>query len=140
MLARSLPPLSSANTAAEEARHRLIGTPDLHLHEKGLIAGAPLINALHLSLVDIIPCIGTTNDVCSLLAGELFAFKIGFLQVELVWTGAAFEAMRASAAVNCVSGLSWVACDGEHVAAGWADWMVLALQLGTKRVKTNRVT
>lgn len=102
----------TAGHALVEACHRLISTADLDLEERGLVAITPIIGALDLALLRIVPGAGAAKDIFPLDTLIHSSREDGLGDVVLEGAGAALEAVG-----SCV-------CegDGEDVCAMGADW------------------
>jgi len=88
-----LTPPITARHALEEARHRLVSTPDLHLEESRLLAVASLGGTLRARFLRVVPGSRPAEDVLSLLALEDAAGEDGFGDGVLVGAGSAPEAV-----------------------------------------------
>lgn len=102
----------TAGHALVEACHRFIGTADLDLEERGLVAIASVIGALDLALLRIVPGAWTSKDIFPLDALVHSSREDGLGDVVLEGAGAALEAVGSCACEG----------DGEDVCAMGADW------------------
>lgn len=98
--------------ALEEARHRLIRTPDLHLEKRRLLAIAAFVRALRLGLLRVVPGARPAKDVLALLALKDAPRK------DRVGDGVFVGACAALEAVCAVERQG----DGQDVCAVRADW------------------
>jgi len=89
---RSIPP-HFVKTHLIKRRHRLISTPDLHLPKIRAPILTPLIGTINLGLVDVFPALCSAQHVFYFLALHLLAFVVALVEIHLVGTCAAFEAV-----------------------------------------------
>lgn len=108
-----LAPSVTTSHALEETRHRLIGTSNLHLEERRLLAVASFVRALRLGLLRVVPSPRAAKDVLALLALKDSARK------DRVGNGVF---VRACAALETVCAVERQG-DGQDVCAVRADYI-----------------
>lgn len=91
------PPPMPTSHALVKRSHGLVGTANLHLEKRRLVAVAPLGRTLHGALLRIIPCAGPAKDVFLFLALVHAPREDGLGDGVFKRTGAAFEAVCALA-------------------------------------------
>lgn len=76
-----------------ECSHRLVRTSDLNLSEVCFAVVALLFSAVDFCLVDVLPAVGTSQDIFDFLALHHLALKVALVQDHLVGACSALESV-----------------------------------------------
>lgn len=113
-------PLFGAFCALVESSHRLVSTTNLQLVPVCFVVSTLVVGTLHLSLVDIVPCALSTQDVLDFLLLHVLALVVALVDDELVRTGETFEAVLTDVIFRCgITGRD--SGNAQHVAACGAE-------------------
>lgn len=103
-------------TYLEKTRHRLICTSNLQLIKVCLPIPTALVGTIYSGAINIVPCVGATEDIIDVFSLEGFALVVAFLERVEVGAGGADEGVLAGEMARIEVGIG-DAADCEEVGA-----------------------